>query len=210
MQWLASLKPSTTNIPEYIMKEYSFEEIQVFTVQLLETDFDKYKQVLEFIHKYIPFQILLILSSDESLIYSTCDKRINLADTSKRTIESYTQTEVINKLYQRQIEKKFLKSLHFRELNKTSLETTYQSYVKAIVQYNTAIITGKYQSRNRVRSKQDAETLKQIENLNTEIVSIKSQIKKASSFSVKTKLNIDLQKKRNSIQELKDNLSNGE
>jgi len=202
MEWLASLKPSTSNIPSLINEKYSFEEIQFFKVKIKEEAIAKHKQVIELIHKHIPYQIFLIVYSDQSLMYSVCDKRINQGEKVKRTIESYTHTPIINLLYKREIEDAFLQNLHFRSLTKTNLETTYQSYIRAIVQYSSASITGKYIVRNQERSGEDLTVLQQIEKLETEIISLKSQIKKATSFSIKTQLNIDLQKKRNRITEL--------
>lgn len=202
MQWLASIRPTNSNILPLINETYAYEEIQIFTVNVDESVIAKQKQIIDLIHRYVPFHILLILYSDQSLIYSVCDKRINLADTSKRTIESFTQTPIINLLYRRETENAFLGSLHFRNLDKTNLETTYASYMQAIVQYNAACITGSYQVRNQTRTAKDMQVLQDIDKLKTDIISLKNQIKKADSFSDKTKLNIELQKKKSSISKL--------
>ena len=130
MQWLASLKPSTSNIPAVKTALYSYEEIQVFTVQIKEADFEKkYKNIAQLLHKYIPYQIFLILEADNRMIYVGSDKRINQADHSKRTIESYSYTPIINTLYKREVEEGFFQALQFGALDKSTLETTYQSYI---------------------------------------------------------------------------------
>lgn len=209
MQWLASLKPSTTNIPPYKTDPYTFEEIQVFIVRLLgDGDFEQlYKKVSELIHKYIPYQIFLIIEAENMLLYSVCDKRINQADQSKRTIESYQYTPIINTLYKREIEVNFMEALHFEVLDKTNLQTTYQSYVQSIIQYTSACITGSYHKRSKARTEEDLQILKEIDQLESDIVSLKSQIKKEKHFNRKTKLNIDLQQKRSTIQELQNKLN---
>ncbi len=207
MHWLASLKPSTTNILPFQSEDYIFDELQVFTVDIDESSMAKYKAIMELIHKHIPYQILLILRSDQSLIYSVCDKRINQADPSKRTIASYTQTPIINMLYHRDVESSFAASLSFASLQKDNLRTSYQSYVNAIVQYATAKITGSYTVRDHARTAQDLQTIKQIEQLEAEIVSLRSQIKKAQAFREKTELNVDLQQKKATIKELQKTLA---
>lgn len=206
MQWLASVKPSTTNIQSVKTEDYVFEELQIFQVTIPDEAFSKQKKIIALIHKYIPYQIVLILHSDKHLLYSVCDKRINKADTSKRTIESYVQTPLINLLYKRELEKQFLEQLQFHKLDKTNLATTYESYESAIVQYSSAQITGQFKVRDKRRTKEDLNLLNDIEAIELEIVSLKNQIKKATSFKEQTNLNVDVQKKRNTIKELKKKL----
>jgi|GEM_PF-5118208 len=94
----------------------------------------------------------------------------------------------------------------FAALVKTDLQTTYQSYTDAIVQYTTATFTGTFSARSHDRTAQDLQTIKNIEQLESEIVSLKSQIKKTNAFSEKTKLNVDLQRKKAEIKELQQDL----
>ena len=208
MQWLVSLKPATCNVASSITDEYSFDEIQIFTVQLSDVDFDKYyKPVSEFIQRHVPYQILLILESENQLAYSVADKRINQSDKTKRTVESYYHTPIINTLYQRDIEKALDEAMQFRQLQKDNLATVYQSYVSAIVQYQSACITGSYIARDHKRTVEDISVLKEIESTEAEMINIKSQLKKESQFNRKMEKNVELQKKKNQIEELKAKLS---
>lgn len=208
MQWLASLKPATCNVATSVTNEYSFEEIQIFTVQLSDVDFEKYyKTVAEFIQRYVPYQILLILESDNQLAYSVADKRINQSEKTKRTIDSFYHTPAINTLYQRDIELALDEALQFRQLQKENLATLYQSYINAIVQYQSACITGSYVARDHKRTEADIAVLKEIENIEIEITSLKSQLKKESQFNRKMEKNVELQKKKNHMEELKAKLS---
>ncbi len=208
MQWLASLKPATCNVAASMTDEYAFDEIQIFTVQLDDSDFEKQcKAVSEFIQRHVPYQILMVIESENQLAFSTTDKRINQSDKSKRTIESFYHTPAINKLYKRDVDSSFTDALHFRQVQKDSLATVYQSYINAIIQYQAACITGTYITHDHKRTTEDMAVLKEIQNIETEIISLKSQLKKESQFNRKMEKNVELQKKKNHIEELKAKLS---
>ena len=207
MQWLASLKPATCNVAANVTDQYAFDEIQIFTVLLSDVDFEKYyKPVSEFIQKHVPYQILLLLSSDSHLALSGADKRINQVDTTKRTVESYHHTPAINTLYQRDVELAFFDALQFKQLQKENLATVYKSYVSAIIQYQAASITGVYQSRSHKRTEADMQILKEIEHIQNQIIGLKSQLKKESQFNRKMEKNVELQKKKKQIDQLKEKL----
>ena len=150
---------------------------------------------------------MVIIETDSEFIVNTCDKRINQNDSSKRTIVHHYFTNSISKLYKNDITDSFFKSLNFSDLNKTNLETTYKSYVQAVIQFQTAIITGMYEKRSQVRSEQDMLDLKLIESIENDIISLKSQLKKDSQINDKVELNLEIQYKRNEIEQIKSRLS---
>ena len=82
----------------------------------------------------------------------------------------------------------------------------YKSYTQAIIQFIAASITGTYHKRSNNRTEQDMQHLAQIELLERDIISLKSQIKKESQLNEKVQLNIITQKKRKEIIALKNTL----
>ena len=131
-------------------------------------------------------------------------------DSYKRTIEKYISTPPISKLYKNDVTEGFFNALDFATLDKTTLETTYKSYIHAVVQFQAASLTGAFNRRGRNRTEEDMELLATIESLEKEVVRLTNQIKKETQLNKKVSLNIEIQKQRNQINSLKTKLfSNG-
>lgn len=208
MTWLASIKPSTANIPTVTSAEYKYEEIQVMICTVDDNNLEKYtERCFTFFQKYIPYQMLVIVEDHLDFAINLCDKRINQNDTSKRTITRHFNTGKISKLYKNDHSNAFFKALDFGSLDKTNLELLYKNYIQAVVQYQAASITGSYQKRSNARTAQDMEHLKQIEQLEKDIISLSSQIKKESQLNEKVKLNISIKQNRDRIYHLKQTLT---
>jgi hypothetical protein len=208
MQWLASLKATNVNIPSIKTEEYVYEEIQVFVCTLPIGMLDAYStKCIELFQKFIPYQMLVINEDENEFVVNVCDKRINQNDKSKRTVEKYITSQKISKLYKNEVTDQFFKSLDFSILDKTNLETTYKSYIKALIQLQTANITGNFVSRPQKRTEEDMNNLMAIGKLETEIISLANQIKKESQLNNKVALNIKIQGKRKEIEQLKNKLN---
>src|SRR5690554_316545 len=207
MQWLASVKPSNTNISESIDKSYHFEELQVIVVTLNRNLPELHKRVTELLQKHIPYQLLVIVENTEEFIINACDKRVNLNDSYKRTIETYYTTKAIPKLYKNEITSQFFKNLSFEELNKTNLRTTYESWIQAIIQYKSANLTGQFKKRTQKRTEEDMNLLLKIEAIDQEIIRLTNQIKKETQLNNRVNLNVAIQLKRKEIENIKNTLS---
>ena len=204
MQWLASIKPSTANIPAHIEADYKYEEIQIMVCTVMD---NKLKELAEksmvLFQKYIPYQMLVIIEDANEFMINVCDKRINKNEPSKRTIERYFLTNSLSKLYKNNHSEAFYKALSFNNLNKTNLKLLYKSYIQAVVQYQAASITGNYQLRTNARTEEDMQHIAAIEQLEQDIVSLSNQIKKASQLNEKVQLNIQIKSNRDKIETLK-------
>lgn len=209
MDWLASIKPSNANILAFKNEVHAYEEIQVISCSLaigtLETNAEK---CIHLIQKYIPYPILLIIEDEDNFVINTANKRINQVDTSKRTIESIMTTKMLSKLYKTDTITSFFEALHFSQVDKTNLDTLYQSYTQAIVQYQASQITGSFSKRLKSRSEADMKTIETIESLEREIQALSNTIKKQTQINNKVSLNIDIQNKKQIIEELKKELGN--
>lgn len=207
MTWLASIKPSNSNIPEFKDDKYQFEELQIIIVTLNERLNELHKRAIELLQKYIPYQLFVIVEDTEDFVINVCDKRINLNDKSKRTIQAYYTTSLIAKLYKNEITSNFYESLSFSHLNKTNLKTAYTSWTQAIIQYKAACLTGHFHNRGQHRTEEDMNLLLKIERVEQEIISLTSQIKKETQLNAKVDLNIKIQQRRKEIEAIKNTLS---
>lgn len=204
MEWLASIKPSNSNITLFQNENSIFEEIQVITCtlsgNLIKGTIDK---VTNLFQKHIPYPIILVIENADEFVVNVCDKKINQNDKSKRTIEAFINSPIVSKLYKNEFVTAFFQGLDFAVLDKTNLETTYKSYTSAIVQFQTAMVTGTFKKRSSIRTEDDLKHLETIQKIEKEILTLSNQIKKESQLNTRVSLNIQIQKKRNEIEHLK-------
>lgn len=204
MSWLASIRPATANIPAVVNSEYKYEEIQIMICTLEDNSLESLSEkCFSLFHKYIPYQMLVIVEDNNNFKMNVCDKRINQTDTTKRIAERFFNTAMLSKLYKNDLSDSLFKSIDFGALDKTNLELLYKSYIQAVVQFQAASITGEYIKRSNARTAEDMLNLEKIELLERDIISLKSQIKKETQLNKKIQLNILIKKNRDRIDHLK-------
>ncbi len=208
MDWMASIKPSNSNIPEYRDDNYVFEEIQFMLCTLNENTLSiNSDKCISLFQKYIPYQIVLIVEDDHGFVLNTCDKRINLNDKSKRTIERQISTPVISKLYKNEVTSSFLDSLDFITQDKISLQRLYKGYINSIIQLQSSIVTGSFNKRTGTRTEEDLNLLESMNTIEKEVIRLTNQLIKETQMSSKVSLNMEIQKQRNEIEIIKNKLS---
>ncbi len=208
MDWLASIKPNNSNIPSIINEQFAFEEVQIMVCTIGSEKLDAVANTcIQLFQKYIPYQMLVIVENDQEFIVNTCEKRINQNDKTKRTIENYYSTKVLSKLYKDDNTDAFLKSIDFAVLDKTNLDTFYQSYINSVIQLNSASVTGVFQKRTNTRTKEDLELLNKMEELEKEVSKLANQVKAEKQQNQKVTLNIAIHQKRKQIESIKNQLS---
>ena len=190
--WIASYKPTNSNIPVFINDKESYDEIQIISVTFKD---DKYtNQIINLIQKTMPYPIVLLLFTDERFMMTTADKFINQTDKTKRTIEKISKTDWINIKEKTGINTTFLEHLNTNAFSTTNLKSFYGHFTGLINQYKSALLTGSYSSSNKLHVKNDANIIEQIEIFDKEVISLKSRIKKETVFSEKVTLNMVLKK----------------
>ncbi len=208
MEWLASIKPNNSNIQSVINEQFAFEEVQIMVCTIGNEKLDAVANTcIQLFQKYIPYQMLVIVENDQEFIVNTCEKRINQNDKTKRTIENYYSTKVLSKLYKDDNTDAFLKSIDFAVLDKTNLDTFYQSYINSVIQLNSASVTGVFQKRTNTRTKEDLELLNKMEELEKEVSKLANQVKAEKQQNQKVTLNIAIHQKRKQIESIKNQLS---
>jgi hypothetical protein len=208
MDWMASIKPSNSNIPEYKDENYVFEEVQFMICTLNENTLSANSdKCISLFQKYIPYQIVLIVEDDHGFVMNTCVKRINLNDKSKRTIERQISTPVISKLYKNEVTSSFLDSLDFIAQDKISLQRLYKGYVNSIIQLQSSLVTGSFNKRTGTRTEEDLNLIESMNTIEKEVIRLTNQLKKETQMSSKVSLNMEIQKQRNEIENIKIKLS---
>jgi hypothetical protein len=208
MEWLASIKPLNSNIREFKNETHIYEEVQMMVCTIYDNQLNEVvDKCISIFQKYIPYPIVLFVVDDTNFIMNTCDKRINQNDKSLRTIEKLISTSPISNLYENEVTAMFFDALDFSKLDKSNMESLYQGYMQAVVQFQTAVFIGTYIKRTTARTKEDLLLLFKIENIERDIVQLTNQLKKETQLNSKVALNITIQTKRKEIQEIKNTLA---
>jgi hypothetical protein len=208
INWLASISPKNSNIPAIKNPDSTFVEIQVIAIQTTNQNFDKYKiKLAEFIQKYIPYHILLIVYCDNKLIFNTCTKRININDSNKRVMDLMLITDEIPNQEPTSKISAFLNSLKYINQDKPNLKVLYESYIQKLVALQTSEITGEFAPRTNERTIQDVERMEQINLLKSEIVQLQNKAKKESQLNKRVELNTLIHSKKEQIELIKNLLT---
>ncbi|REE80682.1 uncharacterized protein DUF4391 [Lutibacter oceani] len=205
IRWLASYKPFNSAIPEYITKTECYDEVQIISIGF--SDIKYKKQVINILQRSMPYPLVLLLEVNNNFAVSVARKSINQTDNLKRTIDEVITSTWLNKAIESEVEKSFLEHLNTKTYHTLHLKAFYESFIKAIYLHETSLLTGSFNVKEKKEVDEDADILKEIEAVNKEIVSIKSQIKKGTIFSNKVTLNIKLKAKENHKQKLIKKLS---
>lgn len=207
MEWVASIKPSNSNIPKFENDLYVFDEIQLMTCKISSAADKIVKTVAELFQKYIPYPIVLVIENDSHWTLSTSSKRVNQNDRSKRTIERlYISAPISVEAVDKSVEE-FKSTLPFPQLNKTNLMTVYQEYVDAMIQLQSYHLTGVFNGERTHRSNEDLEHLLRIETIQTELISLKSQLKKETQLNSRVSINMEIQRRKQDIENIKNTLT---
>ncbi|MCL4281299.1 MAG: DUF4391 domain-containing protein [Flavobacteriales bacterium] len=195
MDWLASIRAA--QVPAFTSDTYSYEEVQVFAVQLrLERVERTGTKVADLVQKYVPYPVLLFVYDRENYLVNASTKRINQNDASKRTLEASVNTPVLSLLYADAVAQAFHQALRFAQLDKTDLRTLYGGYMQAVVQCRAAAQTGVFRDRPAVRSAEDLATLQRIDALEAEIKVLRAKATKDLPLREQVAVNTDIQQRR--------------
>lgn len=205
IRWLASYKPFNSAIPEFITKTESYDEVEIISVGFSNVKYTK--QVVNLLQKSMPYPLVLLLEVENLFSVSVAKKSINQADKLKRTIDEVITSTWLNRKEDKKVNQDFLNQLNTKTFHNLHLKAFYESFTKAIHQYETSLLTGSFSPKDGKAIDKDAETLKQIEAIDKDIISLKSQIKKETVFSDKVRLNMNLKEREEKRQKLIEKLT---
>ncbi|HHU69743.1 MAG TPA: DUF4391 domain-containing protein [Thermoanaerobacterales bacterium] len=178
--WKYKLSKDTVNLGP----AEDVEEIQIFEISLKE----KYisQEILENIDRVIPYPIIYILRYDDNVKLAIAYKERNKIDENKMVVHSYYQSDWIK---EDELKIDILKGLDLKDVYDNiirqllPIESTPEDDIEELIELN------------QIR-----------EQLEKEISKLEGKIKREKQFNKKVDLNIQLQKKKKELEELRNNL----
>jgi len=201
IKWNYCLKPTNINIKPFKDDIREYSEVEFITVKIKFPD--KTKRLAEIIMRSIPYPIVLIFENNNKIQFFTAHQRINLADSSKNTIEEFIFTEWIYLDNLDEQDKKLFESLNIKNLSFTNFYTFYNDIADNIIKYNGSKLVNKdiEHDSDKIKEVHDA-----IKDINTKIELIKSKIKKETQFNRQMEMNMQIkeleEKKEQMLNEL--------
>lgn len=199
--WKYCLKPDTINIQPYKSDEREYLEIEIMEVQLNEDS--KVKRIAEIIMRAIPYPILLVLVKESQIQLVTGDMRKNLSDSSKVTVEDFSFTGWLNMNNEDVFRDNLFAELNVSKLSYINFYEMYKDITAKINFYNMSKIKGENIVKSETMSDSDVKICyDKIKSIETEVLSLKSKIKKAGSIKEKVELNMEIVKLQKQKSEL--------
>ena len=203
VRWLYTLKPGTINIPKYIDDEREYLEIAVLHVVL--SNAARIKRIAEFIHKAIPYPLILLFSHTSGVCMSLADKRINQADKSKWVVEDIWLNDCFNPDQPDEYQARLLEDVKIVKQDYANLYVFYQGMKQCLIALHAARKTGKYQliPDSGANIQDRALAIRAIEKHEAEIQELKNKLKKEKNMGNQVELNTQVKKITDRIEAIK-------
>ena len=146
VEWRYTLKPGTINIPKYVDQHREYLEIALLQVNLKKQPATASQQgkLAEMIQRAIPYPLILVFVWQEHIAIQLAHKRINLADSSKLTLERLFDTGWLNLSQLSPCQHAFLDDFVLLRCSYLDLYHCYQDLVRRVVALNCADFSGHY------------------------------------------------------------------
>lgn len=204
IRWVYTLKPSTVNIAAYHDDVREYEEIAVIQIDLINAT--RAQRIANFVNKAIPYPLVIIFSSLNTIAISLADKRINQADKSKWVVEDTWMTEWFNPDAPNEAQQKFMQDMAIKSLSFVNFYAFYTDIKSRVVALNIADKSGCYYLTTPENTSKRAENLRQLCRLEQEKADLHNKLVKQKQLGQQVELATRIKKMADQINDLKVNL----
>jgi hypothetical protein len=197
IRWRYTLKPDTINIAAFQDSEREYLEIAILSVELSNPA--RFNRIAAFIHRAIPYPLILVFEYEGKIAISVAEKRINQADKSKLVIAERWQTPWIDSRKPSAAQKGFLEAIQLHRLPATNFYALYESFQAQVVALIAADRTGTFAPASITVSKEHAIILREIDGLEREIAELRTALKREHQMAGKITLNGKIRERKDAI-----------
>lgn len=200
IRWQYTLKPDTINIAPFQDSEREYLEIAILSVEL--SNLDRLNRIAAFMHRAIPYPLILAFEHAGKVAISVAEKRINQADKSKLVIAERWQTQWIDAPKPSAAQKGFLEAIQLHRLPATNFYALYEAFQAQVVALIASDRTGAFTPAPITASKEHAAILREIDGLEREIAELRSALKREHQMGGKITLNGKIRERKDAILKL--------
>ena len=181
------LQPQTIGLIEYETEEYQYKQIVISEVVLNRQSVCF--ALARLLQQAFPYPLILLLKYGEEYMINWADKRVNLADKSKRVVENLEFTHWINPVSTDSITKSFLNSLDITKPQCHNLKELYDILRNRFYMLAVADETGNYSEAPYYKILYYREQMALLTQNRAEQKNIIEALKSESQFNIKLILN---------------------
>ena len=189
------LQPQTIGLPEYETEEYQYKQIVISEVVLNRQSVCF--AIARLLQQAFPYPLILLLKYGEEYMINWADKRVNLADKSKRVVENLEFTRWINPANTNSVTKGFLNSLDLTKPQCYNLKELFDILKDRFYMLAVANETGTYSETMTENILIYREQMSLLMHNREEQKNIIVELKSETQFNVQVQLNGDLKRLQN-------------
>lgn len=188
--WAYNLRRDNTMIPPYQDNVRKYEEVQVMQILLRQPK--GIRRLAEIIMRAIPYPMLLLFEYQGKLTVALAHQRNSLADSAKNTLEDLWISDFLSP------DDELFTHLRHDRLRFTNFYDYYCDMVDLLCRA-MARLTGAYVE---ITGDQARSILQSLDNIETQIVALRAELKKETRFNRKMELNIQIKQLEGKKQQL--------
>lgn len=186
------LQPQTIGLMEYETEEYQYKQIVISEVVLNRQSVCF--SIARLMQQAFPYPLILLLKYGEEYMINWADKRVNLADKSKRVVENLEFTRWINPVSNDSITKDFLNSLDITKPQCHNLKELFDILKNRFYMLAVADETGTYSEATADNIIYYREQMALLMQNREEQRNIIEELKSEMQFNVQVQLNGNLKR----------------
>lgn len=197
IRWQYTLKPDTINIAPFQDNEREYLEIAILSVELSSAA--RVNRIAAFMHRAIPYPLILIFEHSGKIAISVAEQRINQADKSKLVLVDRWQTRWIDVHKPSAPEAAFLEAIALHRLPATNFYALYEGFQGQVIGLIASDRTGTFAPVSIAVSKEHSVVLKEIDGLEREIAELRAVLKRKHQMGPKITLNGKIRERKDAI-----------
>ena len=192
IQWLAALKPNTIGVPEYRDDVREYLEIAVLSVTLRGNA--NAGRLAELVHRAVPYPMVLLLNSEQTLMLSLAHKRWAQSEAGKVMLDGdMVEVALPVDAPSSAVEIAFMQTLALARQPQATLNALYQGWMDSLEALLAARLTGSFKEADcpeQVVARRKG--LMDCRRLELEAVSLRAKAAKEKQLARQVELNLEL------------------
>lgn len=188
IQWLAALKPGNIAVSQYLNSIRSYEEIAVLSLELRPSA--RPARLAELVHRAIPYPVLLLISSGDSVTVSMAHIRQSQNEAEKTVLDGEATKVAVPDDAAGQA---FLRAMDIAKQPRTDLHALYQGWMDTLNALEAAGLTGIFSaSSSREQAQARHQALQQCREIQNRIDTLRSSAAKERQLARQVAANTEI------------------
>ncbi|MHB1678682.1 MAG: DUF4391 domain-containing protein [Sulfuriferula sp.] len=200
IQWVAALKSNTIGVAEYRDDVREYMEITVLSVTLRGNA--KAGRLAELVHRAVPYPLVLLLNSEQTLILSLAHKRWSQNEAGKVVLDGdVVSVSLLGEVPLSAVETSFIEALALGRQPQATLHMLYEGWMDSVQALLAARRSGMFKvadSPEQTVARRQA--LQECQRLELEQARLRTQAAKEKQLARQVEMNIELQRLQHELE----------